>query len=100
MEVEKYIVAFRRLPSEGIHNCELQKMPQEKTYMLKEQIFPGMFGKPPMYIRHHKAQYGNKQILIIFYTEQEINFKIKQDLVNSLLELLVREKLISEEDLK
>ena len=100
MAVERYVVAFRRLPSEGINNCEVFKLLGGETYTIRQQIIPGMNGKPDMFVRYDKARYGNKRILIVSYTEEEINYKLKLDITDSLLELLVRERIIAEDDLK
>lgn len=97
--VERYIVAYRNLPYDGIQNCELISKPEEGYYIVKPHVMPGLFGFPSLHINHFSATIKSKQFLIITYTEEEVTSQHYLKIVEAVKELLVRKKIITRKDL-
>ncbi|WP_445631574.1 hypothetical protein [Nostoc sp. DSM 114167] len=67
-------ITFYDLDRENKHGFSSKDIPaNERTLILKEQIIPGAFGYPDMYIRHMKLRYGNQDYPIICMTDYELD---------------------------
>ncbi|MEH1971093.1 hypothetical protein [Nostoc sp.] len=62
------------LDRENKHGFSSKDIPvNERTLIVKEQVIPGAFGYPDMYIRHLKVRYKNLDYPIISMTDYELD---------------------------
>ncbi|MDZ7970861.1 MAG: hypothetical protein RM368_39070 [Nostoc sp. DedSLP03] len=67
-------ITFYDLEKENKHGFSSKAYPPtERTLVLREQIIPGAFGYPDMYIRHMKLRYDNRDYPIICMTDYELD---------------------------
>ncbi|MDZ8067756.1 MAG: hypothetical protein RMY64_19390 [Nostoc sp. DedQUE08] len=67
-------ITYYDLDRENKHGFSSKAFPPtEQTLALKEQIIPGAFGYPDMYIRYMKLRYSNQDYPIICMTDYELD---------------------------
>ncbi|MEA5626603.1 hypothetical protein [Nostoc sp. UHCC 0251] len=67
-------LTYYDLEKENKHGFSSKDIPaNERTLIVKEQIIPGAFGYPDMYIRHMKLRYKNRDYPIICMTDYELD---------------------------
>lgn len=79
-------ITFRDLSIEKIHGYELTPI-ESDSLVVKEMIFPGAQGYPPMYIRHIRVFYG-EPILIISQTDYELSDRKKAEIAEGAIKFL------------
>jgi hypothetical protein len=67
-------LTYYDLDREHKHGFSSKDIPRnERTLIVKEQIIPGAFGYPDMYIRHMSLRYKNRDYPIICMTDYELD---------------------------
>ncbi len=69
------IIAFRELPHDNDlpQGYKLVPVPEEGFRVVKEMVLLGKHGINDLYIRHINSEYEREEILIISYTEYELD---------------------------
>ncbi|MEH2214281.1 hypothetical protein [Nostoc sp.] len=67
-------ITYHDLDREQKHGFSSKDIPpNERTLIVKEQVIPGAFGYPDMYIRHMRLRYKNQDYPIICMTDYELD---------------------------
>ncbi|MFN6485991.1 MULTISPECIES: hypothetical protein [unclassified Nostoc] len=86
-------ITFHDLNRDNKHGFSSKAFPpNEQTLVLREQIIPGAFGYPNMYIRHMKLRYENQDYPIICMTDYELDEVKKLEIIAGVVKFLGESK--------
>ncbi|MEH2263832.1 hypothetical protein [Nostoc sp.] len=89
--MDKNIVylTYYDLDKEQKHGFSSKDIPSnERTLIVKEQIIPGAFGYPDMYIRHMKLRYKNRDYPVICMTDYELDVAKRVEIIAGAVQFL------------
>ncbi|MDF5706528.1 MAG: hypothetical protein PUP90_02310 [Nostoc sp. S4] len=89
MTKEINYIVYYDLNKEAKHGFSSGEIPQsERVLIVREQVIPGAFGYPPMYIRHLKLRYKKRDYPIISMTDYELTEIKRVEIVAGALQFL------------
>lgn len=80
------IIVYRDLKHDGMHGYQLQSL--KANVVVVEQVLPGKFGYPDLYIRHLYFDLNDTPILIVSQTEYELDDAKRSEIVDSAKKLI------------
>lgn len=80
------IIVYRNLKHDGMHGYQLQSL--KADVVVVEQVLPGKFGYPDLYIRHLYFDLNDQPVLVISQTEYELDDAKRQKIIAGAKQLL------------
>ncbi len=71
--MKEHWIVYRDVAEYPRKTFERINAPMAGDRLIKEQVIPGAFGFPPVYIRHHHVHVGDEVVNLITYTETELS---------------------------